>query len=55
MSLLGTDVEKCKKWIVGVYSTVSLTIMDGGQNRVKIGQNLQPCFMKKSSVARKYM
>ena len=36
MGLLGTGVEKCKKPIVGVCSNVSLNIMGGAQNKVKI-------------------
>ena len=33
MGLLGTDVEKYKKSIVGVFSHVPLKIMGGAQNK----------------------
>ena len=36
MGLLGTNVEKCKKSIVGVSSNVSLKITGGAQHKVKL-------------------
>ena len=36
MGLLGTDVEKARTSIVGVFSNFSLKITGGAQNKVKI-------------------
>ena len=46
-------LKNAKKSIVGVLCNVSLKIMGRAQNKAKNGQNLQPHFMKRSSVTRK--
>ena len=36
MGFFGTDAEKCKRSVVGVFCDVSLKITGGAQNKVKM-------------------